>query len=127
VSASLRVELALDALEMAIWSRRSTRLEGRQLRQRPGRDGQRPLQDRAHPAPGTVAHDRPARARHRRLGELVERAPSPLRLRRHPADRVRGGLPFPPTGDQRGRFEIQSAESPRNSGRFILSGYARSM
>ena len=137
VSSSLRAELALDALEMAIWSRRSADLgglvhhsdrgvqgpldplhraprrrgsrhlggePGRQLRQRPRRERQRPLQDRAHPGPGSLADGRPGRARDRGLGRLVERRASPLRLRRHPSGRVRGRLPFPPTGD-RGRVK----------------------
>ena len=91
VLGSLRADLALDALEMAIWAARhrdldgsrattpiagsqylairyterlaeaeavsSVGLQGRQLRQRPGRDRQRALQGRAHQrATGCLAH-----------------------------------------------------------------------
>jgi len=138
VSSSLRAELALDALEMAIWSRRTSDLaglvhhsdrgvqylairyterladagavtsvgsRGDSYDNAPRRVGQRPLQDRAHPGPGPLADGRPGRARDRRLGGLVERAASPQCLRRRPAGRVRGGLPFPPTGDHRGRLK----------------------
>jgi len=88
VSTSLRAELALDALEMAIWARQGdterlvhhsdrgvqylairygerleeagvaalSRLQRRFLRQRPRRDRERPLQGRADPPAGAVAH-----------------------------------------------------------------------
>jgi putative transposase len=104
VAASLRAELALDALEMAIWARGDPlpglvhrfrsgrpvpgdpvhrasrrrrrrqlgRLQGRQLRQRPGRVGQRPVQGRAHPPPAELADGGRRRAGHRRLGRVVE-------------------------------------------------------
>jgi putative transposase len=125
VAASLRADLALDALEMGIWARGGCdlvglvhhsdrgvqylairyrasgrgpgsglgRLQGRQLRQRARGNGQRPVQGRAHPAPGPVADGRAGRAGHGGVGGLVEQPKAAHRMRRDPPGRARGRLP----------------------------------
>jgi putative transposase len=107
-SRSLRTDLALDALEMAIW-RRQARLEGwcitrtgpaniylsatpsgwprpgrslgrlprRQLRQCPGRDDHRPVQDRTGPPARPLAGHRRPRVRHPGVGRLVQPPSAP--------------------------------------------------
>ena len=61
---------------------------GRQLRQRPRRDNQRPLQDRVDQARQALANRRGGRTRHRRMDRLVQ-PPPPLRvLRRHSTRRT---------------------------------------
>jgi hypothetical protein len=54
-------------------------------------------------AAGVVRRRR--RARDRRLGRLVECRAASRGLWRHPAGRVRGRLPSPPTGSHRGRLK----------------------
>ena len=64
------------------------RLRRRQLRQRPRRDDQRPLQDRVDQARQAVADRRRSRTCHRRMDRLVQ-PPPPLRvLRRRSARRT---------------------------------------
>jgi putative transposase len=59
---------------------------------RAGGDHQRPVQNRADQITQALAGRRGSRARHRRMGRLVQ-PPPPLRiLRRHPARRSRDGL-----------------------------------
>ena len=149
VLASLRAELALDALEMAIWARGSElaglvhhsdrgvqylsiryterlaearggqlgRNQGRQLRQRPGRDGQRPLQGRAHQPPW-VRGGRPTRSNWRppsgSSSGMRRGSTRPAATCLRPSSRP-PTISYAPPSRQR---EIQSAESPRNPGRF---------
>ena len=75
----------------------------RLLRQRAGRDDQRPVQGRVrlrarHPRLG---RRRRPRAGHPVVGALVQRAPPPQPLRRHPASRVRSSVLRCPTGRPR--------------------------
>jgi putative transposase len=118
-SRSLRSDLAIDALEMAIWNRqragadlsglvhhsdrgvpipqhpllgpagrerdrRLGRIEGRQLRQRPGRELPWPLQVGAHLPARPLARPRRRRVRHARLRRLVQPPPAPRRDPRRP-------------------------------------------
>ena len=87
------------------------------LRQRAGRDDQRPVQDRADQAARPVAQPRRPRDRHRRMGRLVQ-PPPPLRvLRRHPTRRARGRLTTLNTRAQP-PAESQTRKSPDTPGRF---------
>ena len=124
-STSLRSDLAIDALEMAIYAqigpgprrphpsqrprspiprnsihraagrsrrRQQRRIQRRFLRQRPGRELQRALQDRADPPPWALEERRPRRMGHPHLRRLVQQPPHPQRDRQDPAGRVRGEL-----------------------------------
>ena len=88
----------------------------RLLRQRPGRVGDRALQDRVRPPRRTLARRRRPRARHPELGPLVQRDPAPHQHRLRPPDRVRRRLlpsDQPPTAPAAGR-----TSPPLNPGRF---------
>ena len=124
-SRSLRTDLALDALEQAIWARSASRpaistgssitsdrgvqylairyterLAARRVVNSVGSRGdsydnamaethQRALQDGTRPQQGTVARPRRPRARHPRMGRLVQPPPALRRPRPHPTRRVR--------------------------------------
>jgi hypothetical protein len=148
VSRSLRTDLALDALEMAIWRRRGQldglvhhsdrggqylaiplhrttdrswggdlgRLPRRQLRQRPGRDHHRAVQDRADPPAWPLEGHRRGRVRHLGVGRLVQPSSAPGADRPPPTGRVRGRLP--PKGGPQPSCSTQATEPPVNPGRF---------
>jgi transposase InsO family protein len=113
---SMTAQLVLDAIEHAIWTRqregvqdlsglihhldrvhRPARRRGhrsihrhhrRFVRQRPGRNDQRPLQNRTDQATRSMADRRPGRGRHPGMGRLVQPT-APIRtLRRHPTHRA---------------------------------------
>jgi transposase InsO family protein len=123
-STSMRTDLVLDALRMALTrraagadvelthhsdagtqytqfrvsagARRSRRPElgrvgRRRARQRDGRELRRHLQDRTDRRP-RLADPSPARARHRRMGRLVQHHPATPVPRRHPARRAGSSL-----------------------------------
>ena len=126
-SRSLRTDLALDALEQAIWSRQRAGQDLSQLVHHSDRGGQylairyterlaaneivnsvgsrgdsydnalaeshqRALQDRTRPQQRPLARPRRPRARHPRMGRLVQPPPALRRPRPHPTRRVRGPL-----------------------------------
>ena len=70
----------------------SRRQQRRFLRQCPGRELQRPLQDRADPPPRALEERRPRRMGHPHLRRLVQQPSHPQRDREDPAGRVRGEL-----------------------------------
>ena len=78
--------LALAGIEPSVGSR------GDSLRQRAGRDDHRALQDRAHLPPRSVVPARRHRARHPRVGLVVQQPPPAQADRPCPTGRVRGGL-----------------------------------
>jgi hypothetical protein len=69
----------------------------RQLRQRPGRVGDRPLQVRAHHPPRTVAHRHRRRAGHSGVGRLVQPSPAHVAPRRRSPGGVRGRMARDPS------------------------------
>jgi len=145
---TLRTDLALDALEMAIWQRHGGldglvhhsnrgsqylsiryterpgrgrgghlgRLPRRLVRQRPGRDDHRAVQDRADPPARPLEGHRPGRVRHLGVGRLVQPPPAPGAHRPRPAGRVRGRLP--PEGGSQPHYPTQGPEPRVNPGRF---------
>jgi putative transposase len=144
---SLRTDLALDALEMAIWRRQAQldglvhhsdrgsqlhrtprrdrrghlgRLPRGLLRQRPGRDHHRPLQDRTHPLARSMEGPGRGRVRHLGVGRLVQPSPPVGADRARPARRVRGRLPS--KGGPQPYRRTQGPEPPVNPGRFNASG-----
>ncbi len=69
------------------WHRAFGGQQGRQLRQRPGRDHQRPVQGRTDSPPGSMENQGSGRVRYARMGIVVQ-PPSPARTHRvHPASR----------------------------------------
>ncbi len=120
---TLRAGLAIDALEMAVATRRLGNCEGlvhhsdrgsnprsrgrrfcgkqrRQLRQRPSRDHHRPLQNRTDPQTRTLAKPRSHHLRHSRIHRLVQPPPPtptdhPRQHLHHPR-RTRNHLPSKP-------------------------------
>ena len=123
-SRSLKTDLALDALEQAIWARQRAGADLDELVHHSDRGVQylsiryterlaengvvnsvgsrgdsydnalaeidhRALQDRTRPQPGTLARPRRPRARHPRMGRLVQPPPPLRRPRPHPTRRVR--------------------------------------
>src|SRR5256886_4422452 len=98
VSTTLRADLALDAVEMAIGSRGTRDLKGlvhhsdRSVQYLAIRYTER-LQDRAHPQARSVALSRAARAGHCPLGRVVQPAPPPQLHRGCATSRVRDDLP----------------------------------
>ena len=134
---SLGTDLALDALEMAIWGRRAAGLDGlvhhsdragqyrrsatpsarrsrrgalgglarRLVRQRPGGNDHRAVQDQADPPPRPLEGHRRGRVRHPGVGRLVQPPPAPARplaMSRPPSSR-------PPTTE--GRTQAASTDS----------------
>ncbi len=94
------------------------RVTRRQLRQRPGRDGQWAVQGRVDQPPRALAIGRRGRTGDRPVGPLPEHPPPAWCLRRHPAGRVRGSLPisarrpsWPPESNQFGLHETQYGSS----------------
>jgi hypothetical protein len=149
-SRSLRTDLALDALEMAIW-RRQAQLDGlvhhsdrgsqyllsvdslhrtvgrgrrgdlgglprRQLRQRPGRDDHRAVQDRADPPPRPLEGPGRGRIRHLGVGRLVQPPPAPGAHWLCSTGRVRGRIPK--TGGPQRPCSTQGTKPPVNPGQF---------
>ncbi len=90
-----RRAVRLDPLHRAA-CRGKHRVLGRQcrrlVRQRTGRDDQRPLQDRGHPPAGSVARRRRRRVRHPGLGRLVQREEAAQLDREYSPFRVRTDL-----------------------------------
>ena len=112
-SSSLRSDLALDALEQAIWERQ----QGRLVRQRTGRIRDRTVQDGSHPATGAVARTRGRRVRDPGMGLVVQPSSPPGADRARPAGRARGGA-LSPRGSIRRTRDSQRKWSPVNPGRF---------
>ena len=79
----------------------------RQLRQRDGRDDQRPLQERTHLPTGTVEGTRRRRIRHPRMDRLVQPPPDPRTDRRHPTCRIRNQLPPSNQPSRHGRTQTK--------------------
>ena len=147
-------DLALDALEMAVWQRKrqgadltglvhhsdrgvqyrsirygqalseceavaSVGSKGDSFRLCSGRGAQLAVQGRADPQPGTLAGHRRRRARHRRVGALVQHHPTTLRYRHAYPRRARSRLgtrPPPPRTITTGNHRNQINQPPQNPG-----------
>jgi len=121
VSSSMRTDLALDALEMAIFSRGDRDLAGlvhhsdRGVQYLAIRYTERLADAGVVNSVGSRGDDnalaetvnglyKAERARDVGVGPLVEYRAAPRRLRRHPSGGVRGRLPSAPRGDHAGRL-----------------------
>ena len=92
------------------------RIRRRLLRQRPGRIGNRSVQDRTHQNEGTMAGPRPGRVRHPRVRRLVQPPAAPRTQRRYTTSR-KGGQLLSRTLPSPGSW-CHVKHSPANPGRF---------
>ncbi len=103
--------LAEAGIETSVGSR------GDSLRQRPGRERHRPLQDRADPPRGPLEGPRRRRVRDPRVGRLVQQPTTARADRLRPTGRVRADVLCSLCCHGR-RGETQRREPPLNPGRF---------
>ena len=89
---------------------------GDSVRQRPGRIGDRALQDRMRPPRRPDPHGRGPRTRDLVVGALVQHPPTAHRDRQHPAGRVRTDLLRSPTSPR--RSDLGRTQPPLNPVRF---------
>ena len=99
---------------------RALRRQRRRLvRQRPCRDGDRPVQDRGDPSARSVALLRDRRVRHPRTGRLVQHTPAARTDRQRASRQGRSALLYPDREASLDRL-THTKRPPGNPGRFSL-------